>query len=121
MSTGPPRAPSISATGNTMFSSFNLIIGHPTTSEICVQEYNLIVRQRGVVVFNNTFNISSLQDYRFFDLMSIDDSLTVRTCQFTYTFELTPAGGSLSSGAQPGNPNFNCMSLYNINIFEKYL
>ena len=121
MSTGSPSAPSISATGNAMFSSFNLTIGHPTTSEICVQEYNLVVRQEGVVISNNTFMRSSLQDDGFIDLMAIDDSLAVRTCQYNYTFELTPVGGSLSSGAQPGNTNFNGMSLYNINIFGKYL
>ena len=70
--TGPPSAPSISATGNTMFSSFNLAIGHPTTSEICVQEYNLVVRQEGVVASNNTFMRSSLQDDRLIDLMVIE-------------------------------------------------
>ena len=107
MCTGSPSAPSISATGNTMFSSFNLTIGHPTTSGICVQEYNLVVRQEGVVASNNTFMRSSLQDDRFIDLMAIDNSLTVRTCQYTYTFELTPVGGSMSSSAQPGDPNFN--------------
>ena len=107
MSTGPPSAPSISATGNTMFSSFKLTIGHPTTSEICVQEYNLVVRQEGVVISNNTFMRSSLQDDRFIDLMVIDNNLTVRTCQYNYTFELTPVGGFMSSSAQPGDPNFN--------------
>ena len=109
MSTDPPSAPSISATGNTMFSSFNLTISHPTTSEICVQEYNLAVRQERVVVSNNTFTRSSLQDDRFIDLMAIDNSVTVRTCQYTYTFELTPIGGSVSSGIQTGDPNFNGM------------
>ena len=105
--TGPPSAPSISATGNTMFSSFNLNISHPTTSEICVQKYNLVVRLEGVVVSSNNFMRSSLQDDRFIDLKAIDNSLTVRTCQYTYTFELTPVGGSMSSGPQTGNPNFN--------------
>ena len=109
MSTGPPSAPSISATGNRMFSSFNLTIGHPTTSEICVQEYNLVVRQEGVVISNNTFMRSSLQDDRFIDLMAIDSSLTMTTCQYNcqYTFELTPVGGSVSSSIQTGDPNFN--------------
>ena len=111
VSTDPPSAPSISATGNTMFSSFNLTIGHPTTSGICVQEYNLVVRQEVVVISNNNFMRSSLQDDRFIDLMAIDDSVTVRTCQYTYTFELTPVGGSVSSGIQTGDPNFNGMMI----------
>ena len=64
-----------------------------------------------MVIFNNTFMRSSLQDDRFIDLMAIDNSLTVRTCQYTYTFELTPVGGSLSSGSQNGDPNFNGMFL----------
>ena len=74
-----------------------------------MQEYNLVVRQEGVVVSNNTFMRSSLQDDRFMDLMAIDNSLTVRTCLYTYTFELTPVGGSMSSGILPGDPNFNGM------------
>ena len=120
--TGPPSAPSISDTGNTVFSSFNLTISHPTTSEICVQEYNLVVRQEGVVVSNNTFMRNSLQDDRFIDLMAIDNSLTVRTCEYTYTFELTPVGGSMSSGVQPGDPNFNGMFfLIIINIIETFV
>ena len=90
-----------------MFSSFNLTIGHPTTSEICVQEYNLVVRQEGVVVSNNNFMKSSLQDDRFIDLMAIDNSMTVRTCQYNYKLKLTPVGGSMSSGIQTGDPNFN--------------
>ena len=94
-----------------MFSSFNLAIGHPSTSEICVQEYNVVVRQEGVVISNNSFMRSSLQDDRFIDLMAIDNSLTVRTCQYTYTFQLTPVGGSLSIGIQTGDPNFNGMLL----------
>ena len=106
---GPPSAPSLSATGNTMFSSFNLNISHPDTSGLCVREYNLVVRQEGVVIYNNTFMRSSLQDDRFIDLMAIDNSLTVSTCNNTYTFELTPVGGSMSSGIQPGNPNFDGM------------
>ena len=59
---------------------------------------------------------SSLQDDRFIDLMVIDNSLTVRTCQYTYTFEVTPLGGSMSSGAQQGDPNFNGMSLLLLNL-----
>ena len=54
---------------------------------------------------------SNLQDDRFIDLMALDNSLTVRTCQYTYTFELTPVGDSISSGAQPGNSNFNGIQL----------
>ena len=61
---------------------------------------------------------SSLQDNRFIDLMAIDNSLTLRTCQYTYTFQLTPLGGSVSSGVQPGNSNFNGMLCYNINILR---
>ena len=108
---GPHSGPSIYVTGNTILSSFNLTIGHLTTSEISVQEYNLVVREEVVVVSNNTFTRSSLQDDRFIDLMVIDDGLIVGTCQYTYTFELTPVGGSVSSEAQLGDPNFNGMLL----------
>ena len=66
-----------------------------------------------MVASNNTFMRSSLQDDRFIDLMVIDNSVTVKTCQYTYTFELTPVGGSVSSGVQPGDPNFNGMLFYN--------
>ena len=55
---------------------------------------------------------SSLQDDRFIDLIVMDNSVTVRTCQYTYTFELTPVGGSLSSGIQTGDPNFDGMLFY---------
>ena len=64
-----------------------------------------------MVTSNNIFMRSSLQDDRFIDLIAIDNSLTLKTCQYTYTFELTPVGGSVSSGAQPGNSNFNGMLL----------
>ena len=100
--TGAPSAPSISDTGNTKFSSFNLTISYSTTSGICVQKYKLVVRQEGVVVLNNTFMRSSLQDNGFIDLMVTDNSLTVRTSQYNYTSEVTPVGNSISSSAQPG-------------------
>ena len=45
----------------------------------------------------------------FIDLMAIDNSLTLKTCQYNYTFELTPVGGSVSSCIQTGDPNFNGM------------
>ena len=69
-----------------------------------------------MVVLNNTFMRSSLQDDRFTDMMAIDNSLTVRTCQYIYTFQLTPVGGSMSSVIEPGDPNFNGMLFY-----KKYL
>ena len=70
-----------------------------------------------MVISNNTFMRSSLQDDGFIDLMAIDNSLTLRTCQYTYTFQLTPLGGSVTSGVQLGNSNFNGMLCYNVNIF----
>jgi len=52
--------------------------------------------------------------------MAIDNSLTVRTCQYTYTFELTPVGGSMSSGVQNGNPNFEGMLILINRICELF-
>ena len=37
----------------------------------------------------------------------IGDNLAVSTCQYKYSFELTPIGGNESSGEQVGNPNLN--------------
>jgi len=50
---------------------------------------------------------SSLWKDRFIDLMEIDSNLTVNTCLYNYTFELTPVGGSNSSGVENGDPNYD--------------
>ena len=67
--------------------------------------YGITVRQDGVVVFTGSFRNDSLLNGNI-DLKTITgDNLAVSTCQYKYSFELTPVGGNESSGEQEGNPN----------------
>ena len=59
------------------------------------------------MVFTGSFGNDSLLDGNI-DLKTITgDNLAVSTCQYKYSFELTPVGGNESSGEQEGNPNLN--------------
>jgi len=106
----PPSAPTVSVTGINTFNNFNLTIGSPSVSASCVMEYYLVLTrvQDGVTIFNGTFPTSMLVNGSI-DLLTIDSSIQVLTCNCTHTFELTPVGGSKSSGIQTGDPNFDGM------------
>ena len=66
------------------------------------------------MVFTGSFANDSLFDGNI-DLKTITgDNLAVSTCQYKYSFELTPVGGNESSGEQDGNPNLNGMAYYTI-------
>ena len=57
--------------------------------------------------FNGSFRNDSLFNGKM-DLKTITgENLTVTTCQYKYSFELTPVGGKESSGEQDGDPNLN--------------
>ena len=59
------------------------------------------------MVFTGSFGNESLLDGNI-DLKTITgDNLAVSTCQYNYSFELTPVGGNESRGEQEGNPNLN--------------
>jgi len=74
-------------------------------------EYHLVVIrvEDGTLIYNGTF-ASSLIARGNIDLTSIISSLNVLTCRYTYTFELSALRGSMSSGVQLGNSNFDGMS-----------
>ena len=57
------------------------------------------------MVFTGSFGNDSLLNGNI-DLKAITgDNLAVSTCQYKYSFQLTPVGGNESSGEQTGNPN----------------
>ena len=69
--------------------------------------YSLTVRRDGVAVFAGSFGNGNLLNGNI-DLKTITgDNLAVSTCQYKYSFQLTPVGGNESSGEQDGNPNLN--------------
>ena len=100
-------APSINAIGTEDISSFNLMTTPPTMSPQCFTNYYLVVRQGSEVVANVTVAKQNL-DYRTVDVREIIN-ITIITCMYTYTFELTPVTGKISSGDQRGNPNLRGM------------
>jgi len=111
--TGLPSAPKIFASGSSsMLSNFNLNIEPPSESAYCVTDYRLIVIriEDGTTAFNGTIASSILVNGTT-DLLTIDSSLDILTCQYTYTFELTAVGSSMSSGIQKGDPNFDGMQV----------
>ena len=91
--------------GNLDLSSFTLTVTPPATLPACVSLYSLTVRQDGVVVFNGSFGNDRLVNDSI-DLKTVTgDNLAVSTCQYKYSFQLTPVGGNESSEEQEGNPN----------------
>ena len=63
------------------------------------------------MVFAGSFGNDSLLNGNI-DLKTITgDNLAVSTCQYKYSFELTPVGGNESSGEQEGDPNLYGMSI----------
>ena len=104
---GPPSAPGITAVGSLDLSSFTLTVTPPVTSPGCVSLYSLTVRQDGDIVFTGSFRNDSLLNGNI-DLKTITgDNLAVSSCQYKYSFQLTPVGGNESSGEQEGNLNLN--------------
>ena len=69
--------------------------------------YSLTVRQDGDIVFTGSIVNDSLLNGNIYLNTITGDNLAVSTCQYKYSFELTPVGGNESSGEQEGNPNLN--------------